>query len=154
AALHVSLAGGRKTMGFLLGYALSLFGRRQDRLSHVLVDEPFERHSDFFYPPREPRVLTTSDGRPINTADARLLLADIPIVPLRLGWPREPLDGEATCSETVERPKGSFTEPELLIDHRSRRIMCHGRVVALPPLQFAVYAWLARRRKEGVGEGG
>jgi CRISPR-associated protein (TIGR02584 family) len=37
ASLHVSIAGGRKTMGFYLGYALSLFGRPQDRLSHVLV---------------------------------------------------------------------------------------------------------------------
>ena len=36
-ALHVSIAGGRKTMGFYLGYALSLYGRAQDRLSHVLV---------------------------------------------------------------------------------------------------------------------
>lgn len=31
AALHVSIAGGRKTMGFYLGYALSLYGRPQDR---------------------------------------------------------------------------------------------------------------------------
>ncbi len=37
AALHVSMAGGRKTMGYYAGYALSLFGRQQDRLSHVLV---------------------------------------------------------------------------------------------------------------------
>ncbi len=36
AALHVFIAGGRKTMGYYLGYALSLFGRPQDRLSHVL----------------------------------------------------------------------------------------------------------------------
>ena len=28
-ALHASIAGGRKTMGFYLGYALSLFGRAQ-----------------------------------------------------------------------------------------------------------------------------
>jgi len=40
-ALHVSIAGGRKTMGYYAGYALSLFGRPQDRLSHVLVSEPF-----------------------------------------------------------------------------------------------------------------
>ncbi|MGF1642988.1 MAG: CRISPR-associated ring nuclease Csm6, partial [Thiotrichales bacterium] len=40
--VHVSIAGGRKTMGYYLGYALSLFGRPQDRLSHVLVSEPFE----------------------------------------------------------------------------------------------------------------
>jgi CRISPR-associated protein (TIGR02584 family) len=36
-SLHVSIAGGRKAMGFYVGYALSLFGRAQDRLSHVLV---------------------------------------------------------------------------------------------------------------------
>lgn len=41
-ALHISIAGGRKTMGYSVGYALSLFGRPQDRLSHVLVAEPFE----------------------------------------------------------------------------------------------------------------
>jgi CRISPR-associated protein (TIGR02584 family) len=154
AALHVSLAGGRKTMGFLLGYALSLFGRPQDRLSHVLVDRAFEMHPDFFYPPREPRVLTTRDGRPINTADARLLLAEIPIVRLRLGLPRELLAGTASYSETVARAEEGFAAPELVIDHRTRRIACHGTVIALPPLPFAIYAWLARRRKLGRGEGG
>jgi CRISPR-associated protein (TIGR02584 family) len=35
ASLHVSIAGGRKTMGFFIAYALSLFGRLQDRLSHI-----------------------------------------------------------------------------------------------------------------------
>ena len=49
-AVHVSMAGGRKTMGFFAGYALSLYGRKQDRLSHVLVSTPFESHPDFFYP--------------------------------------------------------------------------------------------------------
>ena len=49
-ALHVSIAGGRKTMGFYLGYALSLYGREQDRLSHVLVNAPYESHWEFFYP--------------------------------------------------------------------------------------------------------
>lgn len=49
-ALHVSLAGGRKTMGYYAGYALSLFARPQDRLSHVLVSSPFESHPDFYYP--------------------------------------------------------------------------------------------------------
>lgn len=48
AALHVSIAGGRKTMGFYAGYALSLFGRPQDRLSHVLVSAEFECNPDFF----------------------------------------------------------------------------------------------------------
>ena len=72
--LHVSIAGGRKTMGFFLGYALSLFGRPQDRLSHVLVNEPFEALRDFYFPPVEARVLHTPTGRPIHSADARVML--------------------------------------------------------------------------------
>ena len=48
--VYASIAGGRKSMGFYLGYALSLYGRPQDRLSHVLVSAPFESHPDFFYP--------------------------------------------------------------------------------------------------------
>ncbi|MEJ2445061.1 MAG: CRISPR-associated ring nuclease Csm6 [Exilibacterium sp.] len=53
--LHVSLAGGRKTMGFYIGYALSLFGRPQDRLSHVLVNSEYESLKNFFYPTPEKR---------------------------------------------------------------------------------------------------
>jgi len=35
--LHVSLAGGRKSMRFFAAYALSLWGRDIDRLTHVLA---------------------------------------------------------------------------------------------------------------------
>ena len=67
-ALHVSIAGGRKTMGFYLGYALSLYGRAQDRLSHVLVSDPFESSWDFFYPTPYSRVLQTKDDKLADTA--------------------------------------------------------------------------------------
>ena len=48
--LHVSLAGGRKTLGYFAGYALSLWGRDGDRLSHVLVSDPYESSWDFSTP--------------------------------------------------------------------------------------------------------
>ncbi len=42
--VHASIAGGRKTMGFYLGYALSLFGRPPaDRRHQETVDESPER---------------------------------------------------------------------------------------------------------------
>ena len=154
AALHVSIAGGRKTMGFLLGYALSLFGRDQDRLSHVLVDPSFESNPKFFYPPRVPQVIHSREGRPVNTARANLALAEIPFVSLRYGLPQELLDGQATFSETVARAKRGFTEPELVVDVRNRRLACHDVVLTLQPLPFAIYAWLARRRLEGRGGDG
>jgi CRISPR-associated protein (TIGR02584 family) len=147
-ALHVSIAGGRKTMGFLLGYALSIFGRAQDRMSHVLVDQPFELHPDFFYPPKMPRVLMTTGQRPapINTADARITLAEIPFVRLRGGLPAELLSGAWTYSETVRRTEDRLPAPRLIIDMVTRQLSCHGFVFRLPPLQFAIYAWLARQR--------
>ena len=40
-SLHVSIAGGRKTMTYYLGYAMSVFGRVQDRMSHVLVEDDY-----------------------------------------------------------------------------------------------------------------
>ena len=84
AALHVSLAGGRKTMGYYLGYALSLYGREQDRLSHVLVSGRYENHPLFFYPtPYFHRIHAQPDQEPLDTSKAEVVLADIPFVRLR-----------------------------------------------------------------------
>jgi len=78
-ALHVSLAGGRKTLGFYAGYALSLYGRPQDRLSHVLVSPPFESNQAFFFPTRESTIIYTAPphDRPIDARDARVTLRDM-----------------------------------------------------------------------------
>ncbi len=83
AALHVSLAGGRKTMSYYAGYALSLFGRPQDRLSHVLVKEEFEAEPEFFYPTPDSRAIRTRSGRHLDASRATLTLANIPFVRLR-----------------------------------------------------------------------
>ena len=56
--LVASIAGGRKTMGALLASAVSLLGRRGDRLTHVLVNDPFDHPAlrpRFFFPPLAPR---------------------------------------------------------------------------------------------------
>ena len=67
-ALHCSLAGGRKSMGFILGAAIHFFGRPQDRLYHVLISMPEIERSDasYYYPPKEPEpimVFNRSTGR-------------------------------------------------------------------------------------------
>ena len=61
-------------MGIYLAYALQLFGRPQDVLSHVLVSEDFESHPDFFYKPRIGKTLEVKDGsgnvvKKLNTDD-------------------------------------------------------------------------------------
>ena len=87
--LIASLAGGRKTMGALLTSAISLLGRPQDRLTHVLVNAPFDNphlSPQFFFPPAQPveHSLPLADGskRVVSSAEARLDLADVPFAPL------------------------------------------------------------------------
>ena len=151
AQLHVSIAGGRKTMGFYLGYAFSLFARPQDELSHVLVSSPFEGHPDFFYPPAIPRRLATRDGQHIDTADARITLAHIPVVRLRHGQPQALLAGTASFGATVAAIQHSLAPPHLAIDLPQRRVDCGGKPVQLPAAQLAWLAWWAQQRQQERG---
>lgn len=155
-ALHVSIAGGRKTLGFYLGYALSLFGRPQDRLSHVLVSPPYESHPDFFYPTPRPRVIYSLDSskQPLDTSAATVMLAEIPFVRLRHGLSEELLGGRASFSETVAQAQRALDDAELLVDLAGRRVVCGGRTVALQPILVAWMAWMARRRIAGGEHGG
>lgn len=147
-ALHCSIAGGRKTMGFYLGYALSLYGRPQDRLSHVLVSEPFESDHQFYYPPARARRLIIRD-RPVHTRDARVMLADIPFVRLREGLPERLLTGQTMFSTAVAVAQKALEPPELLLEVDPRRIWASGEPVDLPAADFAFYWWLAERRQAG-----
>ena len=150
-ALHVSIAGGRKTMGFFVGYALSLFGRPQDRLSHVLVEAPFESHPDFFYPPPRPRVVYTPppDSRPLDASQARVSLAEVPFVQLRDGLPTRLLEGRASFTQTVEAAQRALAPPELILDPSLPGVVAAGEPIRLRPAELAFYRWLADRRRQG-----
>lgn len=151
AALHVSIAGGRKTMGFYLGYAFSLFARPQDALSHVLVSSPFENHPDFFYPPPTPKRLPARDGQHIDTRDARITLARIPVVRLRHGQPQALLAGQASFGDTVAAIEKSLAPPQLDINLNTKTVECGGTPVQLPPAQLAWLAWWAQNILENRG---
>jgi len=144
-ALHASIAGGRKTMGFLLGYTLSLFGRSQDRLSHVLVSDPFQAHPQFFFPPRVPRVLLDRNQRPVSTSDAQLTLAEIPVVRLRDGLPVGFLAADWSYSDVVAAAQAAMSPPTLVVDTSRMQFSCGGIDIALAPITFAIAAWLAIR---------
>ena len=153
-ALHVSIAGGRKSMGFFMGYAMSLFGRVQDRLSHVLVSSDFENLTDFYFPPVKSIVLNTRVGKPVSTADAQVMLAEIPFVRLRNGLPSNLLSGDSSFSETVETAQRHLSNPVLTIDVTSRTVHCLDTPVKLEPQLFAWLRWLAEARKNGQGDEG
>ena len=151
AQVHVSIAGGRKSMGFFAGCALSLFGRMQDSISHVLVSEPFEGSRGFFYPSPAGRKMTSADGEPLEPQDARVTLADIPFVRLREGLPDKLLDGTSSFGEAVAEAQAEMRRaPTLVLCSRDLSLWCSDIEVRLPPMPYVVYWWLAERAAQGL----
>ncbi|MCE1185877.1 MAG: CRISPR-associated ring nuclease Csm6 [Rhodocyclales bacterium] len=148
--LHVSIAGGRKTMGFYLGYCLSMTARPQGRLSHVLVSEPFEFLKEFFFPPKISRVLHTSNGRPVLTSDARVMLAEIPFIRLRQLLPEAVLASHTRFGDAVQATQAYLETPRLQIKVSQKQLVCGGTVVPMEAKLFAFYAWYAQQALEGV----
>jgi CRISPR-associated protein (TIGR02584 family) len=100
--LHFSIAGGRKTMTYYLGYCASLLGRRGDSVSHVMVSAPFENMPSFFFPPKKPAVIHDRDNRPHSTKDAVIDLAPVPFIRLRGRVPPFLLTERHSFSNTVK----------------------------------------------------
>ncbi len=145
-ALHLSLAGGRKTMSFYAGYALSLYGRMQDRLSHVLVSEPFQNNLDFFYPRPNPERIKV-DNAYYSTDEARIILSDIPYVRMRYQVPEALLEGKAGFQETVEAIQ-RFALPETIeIEIDKKEVRLNGMAVKMNDADLALYLWMCERRK-------
>ena len=148
--VHVSIAGGRKSMGFFAGYAMSLFARPRDSVSHVLVNDPFESNRDFFYPPPEEKEIVNAQGESVSSREAHVMLADIPIVRLRTGLPDNLLTGDASFGRAVaEVQRTLFPSTALVFREDARGVLCDGVEVLLPPAQYAVLRWMAERAKRG-----
>jgi CRISPR-associated protein (TIGR02584 family) len=149
--LHVSIAGGRKTMGYFLGYALSLFGRKQDRLSHVLVDAPYENNPDFFYPTPESYPINPK-GEKVMTVDAKLAkvdLAEIPFVRLSEGLPKRLMEEPASFTNVVDIANRDLSLKIEVRAGRDRKVFFHGEPLKLPAKEFFGLLWYAEKAKRG-----
>lgn len=85
--LIVSMAGGRKTMGALLYGAMTLQGREEDRLTHVLIPSPYESpliEPKFYFPEQKPGWHSVPpQKRRFPSSAAKIDLADVPFPRLR-----------------------------------------------------------------------
>lgn len=147
--IHASLAGGRKTMTFFLGMAMSLYGREQDILSHVLVSEGYEA-SDFFYPTPYSHNITNYRGSILDAKHAKVALTEIPFVRLRSDSPDKLLEGVASYSETVEWLNYDTTNEMLTININNRTLKYCNKTCQLPPVEFAFYQWFYELAKNQI----
>lgn len=153
-SLHVSIAGGRKTMTYYLGYAMSVFGRIQDRMSHVLVDDRY-MSADFFYPTARSQMVTPFKGEPFDAKDVEVMLGDLPFIRLRDGLTEDLLRKENTSySELITiaqcqlNPIKVEVRNNLENTRKPWQIFCSGReILDLNNAEIALYIWLLYRHK-------
>ena len=150
ARLYCSIAGGRKTQSVLLGFALQLYGRPQDQLLHVLVDEALQNHPAFFYPSKESRSLPARDGRLVDAHTAQIDVVDIPFLRLRekLFTPTANADmGFAPAISQAQQELDTLVDlPSLTINYTDRSLYIRAATIPLSPLQFVLYAQFAQLR--------
>ncbi len=150
-SLHVSIAGGRKTMGFYAGYALSLYGRKQDRLSHVLISADYESHPQFYYPTPYMHTIYANDKthKPLDTRQAEVMLADIAFVRFRHGLDENLLQGKTSFSASVKQAQKVLGPPQILLDLQNGFINAQGIQIKCMSVDLAFYSWLLKRQIDG-----
>ncbi|TKF13383.1 TIGR02584 family CRISPR-associated protein [Enterovibrio norvegicus] len=153
-AIHASLAGGRKTMAFYFGYAMSLFGREQDTLSHVFVDDEYEFVRDFWYPTKEPKWVTGKNGQgEVDVSKATVTLAEIPFVRMRNSIDKPLLNSmmNYSFSQAVGLLNASHSEELTLnVDISAKTLEVVGVEIALTHKELAFYLWLFDKGVQGV----
>lgn len=150
-----SIAGGRKSMSALGALCMSLLGRHEDRLCHILVNPPFDDPGlkPGFYFPVPGRIHVDRNGNSWDSADARLTLSILPFVHCRYLIEREwrRLPGEYTRMVALaDRAAEVFEEPSELRLYPGLLCVRAGKAEFSLQFQlFLLYWMLAERRREG-----
>ena len=144
-----SIAGGRKTMSALLFSCMTLLGREQDKVYHVLLPPVFEQGVEppFFFP--EPGVTYTAKatGKKYKANKVQSELFEVPFVRMR-GWYQEkfkniPPSYRTLISkvQTVAPPAVAY--PEIEIDAWNGVVWLNGHIVSMSKPCFAMLMLLA-----------
>lgn len=151
--LHVSIAGGRKTMGFYAGYALSMFGRDQDQLSHVLVQDQFESELDFYFPTPYSEIFPSRRQPEVyfDKKDAKVELAFLPFVRMRHAIDDKLLENIEDFNDMV-----NLLQRQMRQEQQTVKLICselaleiNGVTVPLTRMNFIFYYWVAKKWLEG-----
>ena len=149
----VSIAGGRKSMSALLMSCMSLLGRSQDRVCHVLVNEPYERRMDppFLFP--EKGVVHELNGKKYPSEKAKPQLSDIPFVRVRGWYEKDFKSVPPSYMQLVKKVQGIAPKPAnfpKVVMNASKGLLKVGNTpVKLNPSEFALtYLMLTRLREE------
>jgi CRISPR-associated protein (TIGR02584 family) len=143
--LVACISGGRKSMSALLALSMALYARPEDRIAHVLVDEAFETHPDFYYPEKPPRLLRMRDGRELSSDTAAINLAFTPFPSFRSSLFEAAEPGGADFARAVRNAQTATASTQVVVDLDPVRVQLEGVPVPLMGQPLAVLAWLCWR---------
>lgn len=147
--LHTVVAGGRRTMSVYLAMVMQLLARPQDHMYHLFV-APWEAetNSDFLFPPRQSRPMTTYGGLAFDAKDVHVELVEIPFLRLQPHVPAELLHSPDYQYILAWVQREVNVAPQLLplsIDVDQHRILIGAIPIPLEPAELAIYWYFAEK---------
>ena len=147
--LHVSIAGGRKTMSALLLSCMTLLGREDDKVYHVLLPPEFEGGTEpvFFFPKKGVKHKSRVTGKTYQGAKVQSELFEVPFVRMR-GWYQDkfntiPPSYRTLISQVQGVAPPAVAYPEIEIDAWNGWVKVDGKIVAMSKSCFAMLLLLA-----------
>ena len=151
--LHVSMAGGRKTMSSYSQAAISYFAEEHDELTHILVNPPsFEYSPDFFWPRQGQQEIDVSKRPPpppskiVRAESASVALVPSPFLQLRPHIKRIPFAKDNFDHRTLTRSmqlKLDAAAGVVILRVEDQTLIVGGVPVQLGNQEFALYRVLA-----------
>ena len=148
--ISFSIAGGRKSMSAVGGLVMTLLGRKDDKMYHILVNDPFDKPNlqpPFYYP--IPGAIHYFNDKPHKSEDAQLQLGEIPFVRCRYWFQEKGIENAGYLTMV-----NSFNsnQVKIVVDTNKNELLINGeKVQKLSTLSFALYWMFAERHKKGEG---
>jgi CRISPR-associated protein (TIGR02584 family) len=163
--LHVSMAGGRKTMSSYSQAAVSFFAEANDELTHSLVEpSSLEYSPDFFWPQQQEQDINVSKRPPpsppniVKASTAEVTLVPSPFVRLRQHMRHIPFARQNFDHWTLtERVQANLDAYSIEVRVEDGTLVVHEQQVKFGHQEFALYRVLAAAVAEswrGVGPEG
>lgn len=131
-----SIAGGRKTQSAMMALAFQFFGRAQDEVMHILVNDALTRPGNNWFYPNDP----TDD-------EQKLSVSDVPVLKIgRYLSQRDTVDVSEIFQEIQEFIIAQSPIKEIVIEKDTFSV--DGFMITLPPKFASFYRYFLRKRKE------
>ena len=140
--ISFSIAGGRKSMSAMGALVMTLVGRLEDKMYHILVNHPFDFPNlkpQFYFPePGKIHEFKNKDGEieKHNSTDALLCLGEVPFLRCRY-W----FDEKGIPRKNYMNMVDSFNsnQVQIVLNTKKHSITINEQEVKLPEMSFYLY---------------